>query len=275
MSKKHPGRPKKEGPWDPCKASGCAKTVEGGVKGFCHSHYVSARRGLLDWESGEPLRAPLRVRSYGPGARCTTEGCERRPKALGFCEMHYQQQDTRVLSKTIPSYDGHRCLVASCTTRPVNRGMCSKHSQQRAAGILDNQGNQLRELKAWKRGPRAEKWLQADGYVLVQAPPGHPFARQDGSILEHRLVMEQQLGHYLDPDEFLVHHKDGNRGHNDPSNLEVLSARAKRGEGHHPGHEFSPLVAIQVLLQQPDLPDGMRQWLEWYKASLSGQKTAA
>lgn len=42
-------------------------------------------------------------------------------------------------------------------------------------------------------------------------------------IYQHRHVMEQVLGRKLDRKEH-VHHKDGDRLNNDPSNLEILSA---------------------------------------------------
>lgn len=41
-------------------------------------------------------------------------------------------------------------------------------------------------------------------------------------MLEHRWLVEQQLGRVLAPDEH-VHHKDGNRQNNALANLEVLS----------------------------------------------------
>jgi len=41
-------------------------------------------------------------------------------------------------------------------------------------------------------------------------------------MLEHRYVMQQKLGRPLLPfPQETVHHKDGNRANNDPSNLEL------------------------------------------------------
>lgn len=189
MSTRHPGRPKREEPWPPCRAAseGCSATTEGGSKGFCHKHYIYARRGLTDWDTGKQLRPLLR-------------SSVRKPRA------------------------------------PVPR----------------------------RPRLRKERWVGREGYVLVQAPSGHPRARQDGTILEHRLVMEFALGRFLEEWE-IVHHKDGNRRHNIWENLELLDGRAKNGsEAHPPGHEFDPAAALQVVLQQ-DLPVHLRLLLLEYR----------
>lgn len=77
---------------------------------------------------------------------------------------------------------------------------------------------------SWKGGRKNIR-----GYILVYLNPSdffYPMARGDGYILEHRLVMAQQLGRCLQPWE-KVHHKDGIRDHNDYNNLELSTA------GHH------------------------------------------
>lgn len=69
--------------------------------------------------------------------------------------------------------------------------------------------------------------IDLDGYVLVSAPRGHPFARMMpkkniGRIYEHRLVMEKHLGRLLRPEE-VVDHIDGVHLHNSPENLRVFA----------------------------------------------------
>lgn len=49
---------------------------------------------------------------------------------------------------------------------------------------------------------------------------------------QHRIVMESILGRALKPDE-IVHHKDGNKRNNAPSNLEVMSRKTHME--HHRG----------------------------------------
>lgn len=72
--------------------------------------------------------------------------------------------------------------------------------------------------------------IDRDGYVLTSAPLGHPNSRKrkdrlTGIVYEHRLVMEQELGRYLDPLE-IVDHIDGLRLHNHPSNLRLFDCNA-------------------------------------------------
>lgn len=85
----------------------------------------------------------------------------------------------------------------------------------------------------WKGGRRTRH----DGYVLVIAPPDHPYpadSKNSGTkyILEHRHVVEQHLGRYLDPEE-VVHHIDGNPTNNDLSNLKLY---ANQSDHVHFGH---------------------------------------
>ena len=78
----------------------------------------------------------------------------------------------------------------------------------------------------WKGGRKIRK----DGYTLVIAPNGHPHPADTSSgtayILEHRYVMEQHLGRYLDPSE-VVHHKDGNPRNNALDNLELFATQSE------------------------------------------------
>ena len=94
-----------------------------------------------------------------------------------------------------------------------------------------------------KRGEKNVAWvggriLDKSGYVLVHSP-GHPYAcstgggRKGGYVREHRLVMEEKLGRYLRPNE-VVHHLDGDRSNNHPSNLELFQSN-----GVHLKHELT------------------------------------
>lgn len=85
----------------------------------------------------------------------------------------------------------------------------------------------------WNGGRKVRK----DGYVFCVAPDDHPYpayTKPNGLkyILEHRLVMEQMIGRYLDPAE-VVHHRDENPSNNDPSNLILVESQAAHVREHH------------------------------------------
>lgn len=269
---RHPGRPKSTDPKPPCKFEGCGKTTEGGAKGFCHTHYIYTRRGIIDVETGQQLREFERVASYGPASVCSVSGCGRTARASNMCDAHWQRsrKSIPVPGPIQPRSMGTfvECLVAECPKRANSRGMCAGHAEQRARGLLDEAGNMLREPYSMGRGrPRTQdRWVGREGYALVRAPEGHPRARQDGSILEHRLVMEAALGRYLEEWE-IVHHKNGDRSDNSLENLEIMDGRSRHGVGHPPGSEFDTMTAAQVLLQQADLPEELRRSLLLYRDS--------
>lgn len=51
--------------------------------------------------------------------------------------------------------------------------------------------------------------------------PHHPFADSKGYVMEHRLIMEKQIGRFLKEDE-CVHHIDENPSNNEVSNLRLM-----------------------------------------------------
>jgi len=72
----------------------------------------------------------------------------------------------------------------------------------------------------WKGGRKIDK----DGYVLVYAPD-HPNARKNGYVLEHRMIMAEQLGRALTSKE-VVHHERGKQNP-DPKHLKVFGSNGE------------------------------------------------
>lgn len=69
----------------------------------------------------------------------------------------------------------------------------------------------------WKGG----RAMTSNGYVLI-ASPDHPHRDNRGYVREHRLVVEKQLGRYLDP-RLEVHHLNGIKTDNSIENLKVMT----------------------------------------------------
>ena len=115
-----------------------------------------------------------------------------------------------------------------CADQRISK-LCQKHGiAVRPRGPRPGPGN-----SQWKGG----RVLDKDGYWLVWHPD-HPHARNRkthgaGYVLEHRLVMEQQIGRYLEPSE-VVHHRNNDNGDNRPENLELFATN-----GEHLRHELT------------------------------------
>lgn len=59
------------------------------------------------------------------------------------------------------------------------------------------------------------------GYMYCRTNPPHPKANAKGLYPLHRVIAENKIGRLLHSSED-VHHVDGNKSNNDPSNLVVL-----------------------------------------------------
>ena len=90
----------------------------------------------------------------------------------------------------------------------------------------------LTHLAIAKRGRSHHLWKggrikHSKGYWLVSVPH-HPFANHDGYVPEHRVVVEKQIGRFLEPRIEQVHHVDEDITNNDLKNLMVVSHKHHR-----------------------------------------------
>lgn len=65
------------------------------------------------------------------------------------------------------------------------------------------------------------------GYIPVHLPR-HPYATKKGRILEHRLIMENHLGRFLEKWE-KIHHRNGIKTDNRIENLEIVTHARPNG----------------------------------------------
>lgn len=100
---------------------------------------------------------------------------------------------------------------------------CSKSrwAQERETFKPRYTGGMCLSCIASRKGEHNRNWKggikQAHGYILIKNP-GHPRASSQGYVREHILVWEQFAGKSL-PDGWVVHHFNGIKNDNRPSNL--------------------------------------------------------
>lgn len=92
-----------------------------------------------------------------------------------------------------------------------------KHSEQAIEKMSAKKKGVYR--KPSKYGGATKK--RVDGYVAVFVP-SHPFCNAEGFVMEHRLVIEEHLGRYLNGDE-VVHHINRKRDDNRIENLLLMT----------------------------------------------------
>jgi hypothetical protein len=121
-------------------------------------------------------------------------------------------QDTPLATETKKDNKGDRVSVMGLPTRYL-----SGHEPQYQEG----------ENSPYFKGTNQ---TTSRGYVRIYRPE-HPRAAEDGYVLEHIVVMEKKLGRPLykhgpgknHADDEIVHHKDEDKGNNDPDNLELMT----------------------------------------------------
>jgi len=111
---------------------------------------------------------------------------------------------TRKYGLKIPTRTRHK--ITANLSEVIKQSIRKKYPNGRFGKLAAN----------WRGGRRKIK----QGYVYV-FKPDHPKSTTLGYVMEHRLVAEKIIGRLLEDDE-IVHHIDGVKDNNDPSNLKVI-----------------------------------------------------
>ena len=135
---------------------------------------------------------------------------------------------------------GAKGSLAKLGCTPWNKG--KKNSQKawnkglKLSPLSEDHKNRLSEVHRaeksyrWKGG----KIIRRHGYVMIYSPD-HPHKVSTGGragyVLEHRLVMEKEIGRYLIPGE-VVHHINEIKDDNRPENLMLFSSNAEHIKYH-------------------------------------------
>lgn len=213
-----------------CTEDGCSKPLCS--RGLCVNHYRAKRK------SGE---LPLLERK--PPKICKVDDCSETVLARGWCSSHYgrwrRDGDVRAADPFAPRDGFSRCgrcqRTKADTEFATGKTWCKRcvinHANNR------RQGRTCSDCEApitsgsrsglcvpcnglARRAQKPNRYLNANGYVMLTAHWDHPNANKRGRILEHVKVMSESLGRPLFPGEN-VHHKNGFRDDNRPENLEL------------------------------------------------------
>lgn len=130
---------------------------------------------------------------------------------LPDAEVAERYKAGETIAELAASYSVSRPTLAKALDR---QGVERRAAKQRAGRISGDKN------PSWKGGRRR----RSDGYWLVWTP--------EGERLEHRVRMEAHLGRSLRDDE-VVHHRDGDKSNNEPSNPQVMS-QSEHARHHSP-----------------------------------------
>ena len=208
-----------------CAVDGCASAVK--AKGLCSMH-------LWRLEANGDL-GPAGLINERQHGLCQVEGCENPKRTKGLCYLHYwrvREHGMPGSAKRTTMKTGVACLVDGCIRKAIGNGYCRMHYER------------LRNSKDLG-GPKPVRNLAGEGHLDNH---GYRHVFIDGrSVLEHRHVMERQIGRKLRKEES-VHHRDGRRSFNAPVNLELWS------KAHPSGQRVADKIAfaIEMLTLYPE-----------------------
>lgn len=162
-------------------------------------------------------------------------------------------EELGIYPAVVSYWAGKHGLADESKSVAVKRGLSLKYPEGRFG----------EEAARWKGGRRQTK----SGYIELYAPD-HPYARH-GVVFEHRLVIEEHLGRYLEPDE-IVDHIDGNKSNNAIENLSLTTRHAHMTRHFDDSHKVHGLEQENAELRQENIE--LKQRIAVLEAELAAYK---
>ena len=229
---------------------------------------------LSEYASGMSEKALAEKYKCGPASvheALHKHGAKMRPR--GNLERVITAQEAKEIAQQYAELHSQTAVAA---LRGIHQSRVSVALRMAGVSAGRNSGD---AHPSWKGG----RCNAPGGYIQVWIPRDDPLAvmaQNNGYVLEHRLVMARSLGRPLLPHE-TVHHIDGDRKNNKPSNLQLRFGKhgsgvamvcAKCGSNDISFtelHEGNLMVTVKLL---KDVAEGGAEWTPDGPRNAAGQR---